>query len=177
MRVDAWDTVFVRGRRRDLHPIVADVTGWGRWWPGVTTQPVAGGVAVTARPPAPGRLRRARVQRFSASVTRERPDLGVDLSYDGDVRGEAEFFYLDEPAGTLVHYLLRGEVADRGWRRRLSDHRAVARVGLEALKARLEGSRAPGAEPDPVLLADQRRALAEYRARAAAGRRAARTGR
>lgn len=160
MRIEAWDSAFVRARRADVHPVLVDVAGYGRWWPGVDTRPVGRRVAVTLRPPGIARSR----QRFTVETTKTRPDKGVRMRYAGDLEGHAEWYYLDEPAGTVVHYVLTVEVADRGWRRRLADHRAAVRHALHTLKDRLEGGRVPGAEPDPDLLADQRQALAEFQA-------------
>ncbi|HWB71713.1 MAG TPA: hypothetical protein VG452_05805 [Egibacteraceae bacterium] len=156
MPVQAWDSGFVRARRRDVHPFLRDVAGYERWWPGVATRPDGDAVALTLRPPG---LRR-RPQRLRARQAAERADRGVNLAYRGDLEGEAEWYYLDEPAGVVVHYLLRAHTRPRGARRRLRDHRAAVRVALDALKDRLEAGRVPGAEPDPRLLADQRRATA-----------------
>lgn len=155
MRLDAWDSVFVRVSRRDIHPVLVDIAGWGRWWPGMVTEQRRGHVAVTLRPP---RLLGG-AQRLRVALRRQRPDLGLDLDYGGDLVGDAEFFYLDEPAGTVVHYLLRADAPDRGWRRTLADHRAGARAGLHELKRRFEAGRRPGDEPDPRLLAHQRAAM------------------
>lgn len=158
MRITAWDTAFVRARRADVHTVVRDVAGYGRWWPGVRSRPAGDTVAVTVRPP--GLARRS--QRFTVKTVQDRADKGIRMRYTGDVTGDAEWYYLDEPTGVVVHYLLTAEVADRGWRRRLADHRAAVRLALHALKDRLEGERVPGDEPDPRLLADQRRAIAEF---------------
>lgn len=170
MRIQAWDSVFVRGRRTDVHPILADVAGYGRWWAAVSSRDLGTRVAVTLAPPGLARRR----QRFTVTVTRERPAKGVRMQYRGELAGDAEWYYLDEPAGTVVHYLLTAEVADRGWRRRLADHRAAVRQGLDALKDRVEDGRVPGTEPDPRLLDDQRAAIAEFRAAVAAHARATR---
>lgn len=160
MRVAVSDSAFVRARRADVHPVLRDVAGYGTWWPGVDSRPAADTVLVTVRPP--GLARRA--QRFAVAITKDRPDKGVRMRYAGDVAGDAEWYYLDEPTGVVVHYLLDAEIADRRWRRRLTDHRAAVRLALDALKDRLEGDRVPGAEPDPVLLTDQRKATAEFQA-------------
>lgn len=162
MDVQAWDSVFVRARRRDVHALVERVADWGLWWPGMTTTPLPRGAFVTLRHP--GVLPRPR-QRFAVEIAKNRAAraLGIDLRYRGDVTGEAEFYYLDEPAGTVVTYLLRASVAEHRWRATLAHHRAGVRVGLDALKDRLEGDRIPGAEPDPRLLADQQAAMVEFR--------------
>lgn len=160
MRIEAWDSAFVRVRRADLHPVLADVASYGRWWPGVASRRVGNRVAVTLRPPGIARTR----QRFMVQTTQQRHDKGLRMRYAGDLDGQAEWYYLDEPAGSVVHYLLAVDVADRGWRRRLADHRASVRRALEALKDRFEGERIPGAEPPASLLADQRTAIAEFRA-------------
>lgn len=81
----------------------------------------------------------------------DRPDLGVVMRYRGDIDGEAEWYYLDEAHGVVVHYLLRAELGDRGWRRCLTAHRAAVRLALHSLKDRLEGQRLPGDEPAPRL--------------------------
>lgn len=158
-RIQAWDSAFVRARRIDVHPLVRDVGGYGRWWPGADSHAAAGGVALTLRPP--GRWRRP--QRFLVTVARDRPGKGLVLDCTGDLTGTAEWYYLDEPAGVVVHYLLNADVADRGWRRRLGDHRASVRQALHSLKDLLEAGREPGAEPDSDLLAHQRTAMAELR--------------
>ena len=154
MDVHTWDSVFVRASRRTLHPLIADVDGWQRWWPGMTVSRDAHGYDLALR--APGLL--ARRRNWSVTVVRVRPTLGIALRYAGQVRGEAELYYLDEPDGTVVHYILRGTVPDRGWRAAQREHRAGVRAGLDALKDHLERGRVPGDEPDPALLAEQRRA-------------------
>jgi len=185
MRIDAWDSVFVRARRRDVHPWLADLGGWQQWWPGLRARPCGDGPWAAAH----GRVqsvvlwppgRRRPPQRYTVRLTEERPGLGVRLRYCGDLDGEAEFYYLDEPSGCVVHYLVRAEAGPEAPAARqvaqpapqaarvTADHRAAARAGLNALKDRLEAGREPGAEPVPALLADQRLAIAEYRARVAA---------
>lgn len=190
MDIEAWDSAFLRARRRDVHPALRDPAGYGHWWPAASS---------AARPwravPAPGRatgrtaalvLRSptlaarlaGRVQRLAVTVVKDRPGLGLDLAYRGTLTGAAEWYYLDEVAGITVHYVMHARVADRGWRGVLADHRAAVRQALNTLKDRLEGARLPGEEPDPVLLADQRVAAAEFEAgvRAWAGRTAAEKG-
>lgn len=164
MRIQAWDSVFVRARRTEVHPLLADVAGYRRWWPAASSRDLGGRVGVTLAPPGLARRR----QRFTVAITKDRPAKGVRMHYTGDLAGEAEWYYLDEPAGTVVHYLLNAEVADRGWRRRLADHRAAVRQGLDTLKDRLEDGRVPGTEPDPRLLDDQREAIAQFSAAVAA---------
>lgn len=166
MRIQAWDAVFVRARRADVHAVLRDVAGYGHWWPGANARPEGEGVLLTLR--GPGRIRVPRPgsgpQRIIARVVGERSDKGLRLRYSGDLCGEAEWYYLDEPAGAVVNYLVNADVGDRGWRKRLAVHRAAVRAALHELKDRLEGGREPGAEPDPDLLADQRRAVASFRA-------------
>lgn len=116
----------------------------------------------------PGRI--ARRRHWNADLVKVRPDLGIHLRYSGEVRGEAELYYLDERAGTVVHYVLRGEVADRGWRRAVREHRAGVRAGLDAIKDAFEHGRAPGDEPEAALLAEQHRAIAAFDARVAAAK-------
>lgn len=160
MRIEASDSVFVRARRADVHPVLADVASYGRWWPGVESGPVGDRVGMILRPP--GFVRAP--QRIVVEVGKVRADKGVRMRYSGDLVGDAEWYYLDEPAGSVVHYLITAEVADRGWRRRLDDHRSCVRRALDTLKDRFEGDRIPGAEPDPRLLADQRTATVAFRA-------------
>lgn len=165
MHVESWDSVFVRARRADVHPLVRDVAGYPGWWPGARTS--VGGERVALALRTPGRARRS--EHLLVRVTEERPGKGLRLGVDGDLRGELEWYYLDERAGVVVHILAKGSVADRGWQRRLAAHRAAVRLGLHALKDRLEGEREPGAEPDPGLLSDQRAAIAAFRADVEAG--------
>jgi hypothetical protein len=160
MHIEAWDSVFVRARRADVHPILRDVAGYGAWWPGLRATPLPSGTRLHHDPP--GMVRAAHV--VDVVVRKDRPDLGVDLGCTGDLVGAAEWYYLDEVDGTTVHHLLRAETDDRGWRRRLAAHRASVRAALDELKDRLEGDRIPGSEPDPVLLADQVEAMAAFRA-------------
>lgn len=164
MEISAWDSGFVRARRRDVHAVLAAPAGYGEWWPGARSAVRGDAVALTLRPPtARGRLG-LRDQRLRVATRKVRPDLGIDLGYTGSLTGSAEWYYLDEPAGVVVSYVLRAQVADRGWRGVLADHRAAVRAALHELKDRLEGPRVPGAEPDPRLLAGQRAATAAFRA-------------
>lgn len=171
MRIETWDTGFVRARRRDVHALLAQpLDRYGQWWPGVRAAG-SGADAVTLVFRPPGRLRRA--HRVRAEIVKRRPNLGVSYRFSGDLDGEAEFFYTDEPNGVVVNYLLRVDTkggARRG-RRLTRDHRAVAREALNAIKDRCEGGRVPGAEPDPRLLADQQQAIAEFQAGVEAHRR------
>ena len=166
MDVQAWDSVFVRARRVDLHAVLEQVGSWGSWWPGMQTEPIAAGplgtgARVVLHPP--GLLRPA--QRYTVEIVKNRRQraLGLDLRYSGALDGAAELYYLDEAAGTVVTYLLRARVADRRWRGTLADHRAGMRAGLDALKDRFERSRVPGSEPDPALLRDQQAAMLDFR--------------
>lgn len=171
MRIETWDTGFVRARRLDVHELVAlPLERYGEWWPGARVRRVgADRYRITFRPP--GLLRRA--HHVTGEVIKRRPNLGVSYRYDGDLVGEAEFFYTDEPNGVVVNYLLRVDTKGgaRRARRLARDHRAVAREALHALKDRCEGDRLPGTEPDPRLLADQRDAIAEFQAGVEAHRR------
>lgn len=161
MDVQAWDSVFVRARRVDIHAVIERVADWGLWWPGMHTEALGNGAWVRLRPP--GML--ARPQRYGVEIVKNRSAraLGLDLRYRGLIQGEAEFYYLDETAGTVVTYLLRARVPQHRWRATLAGHRAGVRAGLDALKDRFERDRIPGAEPDPMLLADQQAAMADFR--------------
>lgn len=172
MRIETWDTGFVRARRRDVHALAGlPLERYGEWWPGVRAKPgkKAGTVRLTFRPP--GLLHRS--HQVTAEVIKRRPNLGVSYRFHGDLEGEAEFFYTDEPNGVVVNYLLRVDTRGgaRRSRRLYRDHRAVAREALHALKDRCEGARVPGSEPDPVLLADQQEAIREFQAGVEAHRR------
>lgn len=175
MRVEAAESGYVRARRSDVHPLLRDVASYGRWWPGVTARPVGVGAALVLA--GPGRTSRAPriltqrmltqqilVQQILVQVTKDRPDLGVTLSYVGDVRGEAEWYYLDESAGVVVTYLLRAEVDDRGGRRLVAAHRARVRAALLALADRADEGRPAAAEPPAALRRDQAAARAVFRA-------------
>lgn len=165
--VDTWDTVFVRAGRRAVHEVVREPRTWGGWWPGVRSGPARGepgATVVVLRPPLLVARAVGRRQLLTVRVVEDRPGLGVALAYRGTVTGEAEWFYLDEPAGCLVHYLVRARVPRHGWRRTVAEHRAAARAALLAVKDGLEGARRPGDEPPSALLAAQRVAQAEFRA-------------
>lgn len=173
MRVQTADVAFVRARRRDVHPYLADPAGYGAWWPGVRSRPAFGGEARLEL----SRRRLAAAQRLRVRVAKDRPGLGVLLSVRGTFAGTAEWYYLDETDGTTVHYLLHAETGGPGARHRVPAHRAAVRAGLHALKDLLESGRPPGAEPDPALLADQAEAIEEFRAGVRAHRRVVREGR
>lgn len=171
MRFNSWDAAFVRARRRDVHPVLADVGGYASWWPRLRVRAGAESWLLTHR--APGHLRPRRVW---LRITKIRPDLGADLALTGDVVGEAEWYYLDEPAGVVVNHLLRVQAPDRGGHRIVAAYRASVRTALQELKSRMEAGRSPGDEPHPQLLADQaeaaeafRRGVEAHQARVAAG--------
>lgn len=145
MHVEAWDTAFVRAGRTDVHPILEDVAAYGRWWPSAHSAPLGGSsTLLTLRPPQP----LARRQHLRLDVEKVRPGKGLQLSVQGWAAGQVEWYYLEDMGGVTVHYLLRADIADRGWRRALARHRCAVRIGLHALKERLEEGRPPGAEPD-----------------------------
>jgi hypothetical protein len=160
MYIEAWDSVFVRARRADVHPVLRDIAGYGSWWPGLRAQVLPSGVRLHHDPP--GMLRAA--HSIDVQVRKDRTDLGLNMVCTGALVGETEWYYLDELDGTTVHHLVRAEIDDRGWRRRLAAHRASVRAGLDELKDRLEGDRIPGSEPDPALRADQLEAMAAFQA-------------
>lgn len=164
MLVSVLDSAFVRARRRDVHPILADVARYGTWWPGVTSTGHADAVRLVLAPPTLAARLQGRTQALDVRVEKVRRDLGVNFSCHGTLEGAGEWYYLDEPTGTVVHYLLSGRVADRSWRRTLAEHRAAVRAGLRELKDRLEGDRTAGAEPGAALLAEQREAAAAFAA-------------
>lgn len=164
VRLEAWDSVFVRSARADVHDVVADVAAYGGWWPGLRVEPLVGG-ALRCRHRPPGVLGRRHT--VDSRLVEERPGLGLRLAYLGDLDGQAEWYYLDEVDGVVVHYLLRAGARPRGARRLLAAHRASVRAAMHALKDRLEGDRLPGDEPDPRLVAHQARAAAGGGARPA----------
>jgi hypothetical protein len=160
VRVQAWDAVFVRARRIDVHPLVHHIPRQPLWWPGLRVRRDRGGFHVSHRPPGPLRRR----QHLFVRVVRDRPgSRGLHLACSGDFTGTIEWYYLDEADGTVVHHLLEADTADQGWRRRLAAQRASVRAGLHALKDILERGRAPGTEPDPALLAWQQQAAEALR--------------
>lgn len=160
MQVDSWDSAFVRASRADVHAVLSDPAGYARWWPGLQVA-AAGDVLIAVHRP-PGPLRRT--HGVALRTTKVREELGIDFAYAGDLEGEAEFFYLDEVDGAVVHYLLRARTCNRNPRALLADHRASVRAALHVLKDRLEGARLPGSEPEPELLARQVKAAARFRA-------------
>lgn len=160
MDIEVWDTTFIRARRAEVHPVLADPGTYGGWWPGAVSQGTPARARIVLRPP----TLLGRRQRLVMEVTKNRRDLGVDFLVSGDLDGRGEWFYLDEPSGVVVNYVLRARVPDRRWRATLRDHRAAVRSALEALKDRLEGSRIPGEEPDRRLLEDQQAAMAAFKA-------------
>jgi hypothetical protein len=163
MGLHIWDHAFVRARRRDVHPVLLDVAGYGRWWPGVSCRPLPDDrIELTIRSSAGLRRRR----RLVVKVTKDRPELGVRFVCDGDVQGEGEWFYLDEPNGVIVHAILRGTASARR-RTAPRDLRWAFRDAFFALQDRLEQRRQPGDEPDPALLEDQKKAIRAFQARQA----------
>ncbi|MGI9018408.1 MAG: hypothetical protein ACR2HR_15110 [Euzebya sp.] len=159
MQVEAWDEVFIRCRRERVNGLIVDVANWSLWWPGLQLETTDWGhqLDFRTRLPLPAR------QRLGLQVDRVRPrDKGLEFTVSGDVVGTGEWYHLDQPAGVVVHYLLRGELTHGNARRWVAAHRHVVRVGLTALKRRLEGGRPPGAEPHPELLAHQARELAIF---------------
>jgi uncharacterized protein YndB with AHSA1/START domain len=127
VRIDLWDTVFVRASRTVVHPLIADLERYPRWWPGLSVEAAAGGLyRIVHRPPG----RRGRRHRLVVRVEKVRPDKGIVWACGGDLPGKGEFFYLDEVDGVGVHYLLGAEVEGRGWRRLVADHRASVRGAL-----------------------------------------------
>jgi uncharacterized protein YndB with AHSA1/START domain len=158
MRVDVWDTVFVRASRVAVHPHVADVARYPRWWPGLRVEPAAAGLYRMTHQ-APGVWPRR--HRIVVRVEKVRADKGIVFAYGGDIGGKAELFYLDEVDGITVHYLLGAEAVQGEATRLLARHRASVRAALHRLKDRCEGPRLPGAEPDPALLAHQAQVAGE----------------
>lgn len=173
MLIEAWDTVFVRCPRDAVHQLCAHVPTWPCWWPGLEVDTLDGVHHLLLRPPVPallelvgvGGVRPGRPLHLELRVDTIRPAAkGLRFSLAGDLRGEGEWFYLDERAGVTVHHLVKGEVPDRRARRVTATLRASVRGALTELKDRLEAGRVPGAEPDPRLLAHQEAALAAYAA-------------
>jgi hypothetical protein len=158
VRIDSWDSAFVRARRRDVHPVLADVGGYVEWWPRLRAR--AGHERWLLEHRRPGGLRQVRVW---LQVTKVRTDLGVDFALTGELVGDAEWYYLDEPTGVVVHHLLRVHAPDRGGQRLVEAYRGSVRAALHELKRRLEGPRVAGDEPDSQLVRDQADAAAEFR--------------
>lgn len=161
MQIEAWDHGFVRAHRTDVHALLADIAGYGRWWPGVRSHAL-GEQRYALELRAPVGLRRRR--RLVLEVTKERAGLGVRFDVRGDVEGSGEWFYLDEPSGVMVHAILRGVPTGRGRSTVLRDYRWCVRDALHALKRALEGDRLPGDEPDPAFLRRQAEAIREFQA-------------
>jgi hypothetical protein len=167
MQVETADEIFVRASRRAVHPYLADVAGYGAWWPGVRSRPAAGGAVLDLRPP---RIR-DRAYRLRVHVAKDRRALGVLLTVRGQFAGNIEWYYLDEPDGTVVHAMLRATTGDRCAARRVEAHRACVVAGLLALKGLLESGRRTGEEPTEALRGEQERGRAAFRARVEAHRR------
>lgn len=144
-----WQSIFVRARREDVHPLLVDVPAYAGWWPGMQVQ--ASGSAADLR------WRRGLAgQRLRVRVAGTRPLRGVALTLEGALAGSAEWYYLDEAFGVVVSYLLHASTAGPGASRRVRAHHRMIRAGLSGLKHLLEGGRAVGAEHDPTLLAGLR---------------------
>lgn len=158
-QVEIWDQIFIRSRRSTVNALVAEVGGWGAWWPGLTVRrQVADRYVLHITPPRPHLP-----QRLWVDIDRIRPrDKGLEFSVWGDVEGTGEWFHLDEPEGVVVHYLLRGHTHKRSATRWTTVHRRFVRNGMNDLKRRLEAGRTPGAEPHPQLITHQARELAIY---------------
>jgi hypothetical protein len=146
MRVEVWDSGFVRATRAQVHLLVRDPAGYQAWWPGVRSWREDAGAGLDL-PAAPWRGGRHRVVLTPA---RDRPGKGMTFRCGGALRGECEWYYTDERTGTVVHYLLRAEVAVPGPARIVRAHRWGVRSALHALKDGLEGGRAPGVEVAPL---------------------------
>ena len=165
VEVQAWDEVFIRCRRSAVNALIVDVSSWQRWWPGLTSTDLGQDQTdlVLTRP-----LRIPRQHRLTLTADRVRPrDKGLEFSVAGDLVGTGEWYHLDRRDGVVVHYLLRGQLQGRAARpgparRWLAAHRASVRAALTGLKARMEGGRVPGAEPDPALLVHQAEELAIF---------------
>jgi hypothetical protein len=158
--VQAWDEVFIRCTRAAANALVVDVAGWAAWWPGLAATPLDDRrTEVVLHTP----WRAPRRHRLVVTADRVRPrDKGLEMTVAGDVVGTAEWFHLDRGDGVVVNYLLRGRVADGGWRRLLAAHRASVRAALTDAKRRLEAGRLPGTEPEPALLAHQAAELVTF---------------
>jgi hypothetical protein len=152
VEVLARDEAFVRARRADVHAYLADVGGYGSWWPGASSRPHGDRTLLDLR------AGLGRSHTMVMRVARVRPDLGLALEVRGAFTGEAEWYYLDERDGVRVNWLLRAWTPVRGARRRLTAHRAAIRRGLTALKDLAESGRVVGEEPQLHLLGDAFRA-------------------
>jgi hypothetical protein len=142
MRVEVWDSGFVRASRAQVHLVLGHPAGYGCWWPGVSARAGGRGVALDLA----GAPWRGGRHRLGVTVARDRPAKGLVLRCDGALRGEAEWYYEDERGGVVVHYLLRAEAPERSGSRIVRAHRWRVRGALLALKDGLEGGRAPGAD-------------------------------
>lgn len=158
MRIDSWDSAFVRARRCDVHAVLSDIDGYAAWWPRLDLRRGTSRWLLTHRRPVGWRRARTWVE-----PVKVRPDLGVDFALTGDLVGEGEWYYLDDRSGVLVHHLLRVQAPDRGGARVAGTYRASVRAALHVLKVALEGQRQPGDEPDADLVADQAEAAAAFR--------------
>lgn len=159
MRIHATDEVFVRATRADVHAYLADPGGYGAWWPGARSRGSPAGAWLELATALPGRS-----QRLHLAVAGQRRDLGVAFRLRGDAVGKAEWYYLDEPDGTRVTWLIDAAATTPRARRWLEAHRAAVRRGQRALKDLLESGRAVGADPEPDLLARQDAAIAAFEA-------------
>ena len=157
MRIHATDEVFVRATRADVHAYLADPGGYGAWWPGARSRGAPDGAWLELTTATPGRS-----QRLHLAVVGERRDLGVAFRLRGDAIGKAEWYYLDEPDGARVTWLIDATATTRWARRWLEAHRAAVRRGQRALKDVLESGRPVGADPDPALLERQDVAIAQF---------------
>jgi hypothetical protein len=142
MRVQVWDSGFVRATRAQVHLVLRDPAGYGCWWPGVSARADGRGVALDVA----GAPWRGGGHRLDVRVARDRPAKGLTLRCEGVLRGEAEWYYEAGRGGVVVHYLLRAEAPERRGPRIVRAHRWRVRGALLALKDGLEGGRPPGAD-------------------------------